>query len=206
MPYPEVLAESCAVAPRSAQMPTDAECAEFGASVGALAGFADTALALRRLKRALSADHPVERRSGLVRRQQPPTGRRVRPGHHRRGRRLVQAALGHFDALFERSRPRHRARRAAARRPVAVPRPRARTAARPAVGVDRPTPRRGRGGHARRPAGRVEPADRYNSLAAFADDACSPTRDRSASRLAVRRSSEWRRRAPWSSPRTRPRG
>lgn len=124
MPYPEVLAEVMRRLATSLHLDcSDAECVEFGASVAAWPAFADTALALRRLK---------ERYRLII------VSNVDRASFARSNRRLgvefdlvvtaedvgsYKSALGHFDALFERlPTPWGRAQRTAARGAIAVPR------------------------------------------------------------------------------------
>jgi len=103
MPYPDVLAEALRRIAASLNLDAgDAECVEFGASVAAWPAFADSAVALRRLK---------ERYRLII------VSNVDRASFARSNRRLgvdfdvvitaedvgsYKPALGHFDALFDR--------------------------------------------------------------------------------------------------------
>ncbi len=139
LPYPLVLAESLRRIGADLGVEVDAaEATEFGDERRHLAG-------VRRLRRraaaaatAVPADHPVQRRPGVVRPEQPSIGGDVRSDPHRRGHRLVQAQPRQLRPAARRRRlDRRRTRRVAPRRAVALPRSRAGAADRPAVGVDR---------------------------------------------------------------------
>jgi 2-haloacid dehalogenase len=171
MLYPEVLAESLRrMASSLGQGANDIECAEFGASVGAWPAFADTAVALRRLKQRfrLIILSNIDRASFA-----------------RSNRRLgvefdlvitaedvgsYKPSLGHFDALFQQLPS------------IGVERPAllhvaqslfhdhgpAQQLGLPSVWIDR---RHGREGAGATPTTDVHVDLSYTSLAAFADDA-----------------------------------
>ena len=175
MPYPEVLAEVLRRLAASLGLDaSDAECGEFGASVAAWPAFADTALALRRLK---------ERYRLVI------VSNVDRASFARSNRRLgvefdlvitaedvgsYKPALGHFDALFEqlpalaveRSELLHVAQS------LFHDHEPARRLGLPSVWIDR---RHDRDGSGATPNSDVDVAMRYRSLAEFADDALART-------------------------------
>jgi 2-haloacid dehalogenase len=170
MLYPDVLAESLRrIAASLGQEVSESECVEFGASVSAWPAFADTALALRRLKRSyrLIILSNIDRASFA-----------------RSNRRLgvefdliitaedvgsYKPAQGHFDQLFdqlptigvERSELLHVAQS------LFHDHGPAQRLGLPSVWIDR---RHDRSGPGATPAVDVDVAWRYPSLAAFADD------------------------------------
>jgi 2-haloacid dehalogenase len=171
MLYPDVLAESLRRMAVAFEVGTnDTECAEFGASVIAWPAFADTALALRRLKQRyrLIILSNIDRASFA-----------------RSNRRLgvefdlvitaedvgsYKPSLGHFDALFqqlpsigvERTELLHVAQS------LFHDHGPAQKLGLPSVWIDR---RHGRVGSGATPATDVDVPWRYSSLAEFADDA-----------------------------------
>jgi 2-haloacid dehalogenase len=174
MPYPEVLAEVLRrLATSLALEATDAECEEFGASVAAWPAFADTALALRRLKQRyrLIILSNIDRASFA-----------------RSNRRLgvefdlvitaedvgsYKPALGHFEALFERL-PTLAVERSGllhVAQSLFHDHEPARRLDLPSVWIDR---RHDRDGAGATPHSDVDVAMRYRSLAEFADDALAP--------------------------------
>jgi putative hydrolase of the HAD superfamily len=170
MRYPGVLAESLRrVASSLGRAVTAAECTEFGDSVGAWPAFADTALALRRLK----VRHRLIILSNIDRASFARSNRRLGVEFD-----LVitaedlgsyKPALGHFDELFrqlpsigvQRSELLH-----VAQSLFHDHRPAQRLGL-PSVWIDR---RHDRSGTGATPAVDVDVAWRYPSLAAFADE------------------------------------
>ena len=153
---------------------SDAECAEFGASVAAWPAFADTALALRRLK---------ERYRLII------VSNVDRASFARSNRRLgvefdlvitaedvgsYKPALGHFDTLFERlpTLGVERSELLHVAQSLFHDHEPARRLGLPSVWIDR---RHDRDGSGATPHSDVDVALRYRSLAEFADDALAAT-------------------------------
>ena len=171
MPYPEVLAEVMRrLAASLDHDASDAECAEFGASVAAWPAFADTAQVLRRLK---------ERYRLII------VSNVDRASFARSNRRLgvefdliitaedvgsYKPALGHFDTLFEQL-PTVGAKRGEllhVAQSLFHDHEPARRLGLPSVWIDRRHDREGSGAT---PPSDVDVTMRYRSLAEFADDA-----------------------------------
>lgn len=171
MLYPEVLAESLRrIASSLGMSANDAECTEFGLSVGAWPAFSDTALALRRLKQRYrliivsNIDHSSfalsNRRLG-VEFDMVVTAQDV--GSYK-------PALGHFHSLFEQlpSIGVERGELLHVAQSLFHDHEPAQRLDLPAVWIDR---RHDRGGPGATPPTEVDVAWRYPSMAAFADDA-----------------------------------
>ena len=171
MPYPDVLAEALRRLAASLDLDaSDAECAEFGASVVAWPAFTDTALALRRLKERyrLIIVSNVDRASFTR------SNRRLGVGFDA----VITAedvgsykpSLGHFDALFERlpTIGIERSELLHVAQSLFHDHEPARRLGLPSVWIDRGHNREGSGAT---PRTDVEVAMRYRSLAEFADDA-----------------------------------
>jgi putative hydrolase of the HAD superfamily len=175
MPYPEVLAEVMRHVAASLDLDvSDVECVEFGASVAAWPAFADTALALRRLK---------ERYRLII------VSNVDRASFARSNRRLgvefdlvitaedvgsYKPALGHFDALFEQlpTLGVERGELLHVAQSLFHDHEPARRLGLPSVWIDR---RHDRDGAGATPHSDVDVAMRYRSLVDFADDALAPT-------------------------------
>ena len=175
MPYPEVLAQVLRRLATSLNLDSsDAERAEFGASVAAWPAFADTAVALRRLK---------ERYRLII------VSNVDRASFARSNRRLgvefdlvitaedvgsYKPALGHFDALFERlaSLGVERSELLHVAQSLFHDHEPARRLDLASVWIDR---RHDRAGSGATPPSDVDVAMRYPSLAEFADDALATT-------------------------------
>lgn len=170
MPYPGVLAEALRRLAASLDLDaSDAECAEFGASVAAWPAFVDTALALRRLK----ASYQLIIVSNVDRASFTRSNRRLGVAFD-----LVvtaedvgsyKPALGHFDALFERLPTLGVARDELLHVAQSLfhDHAPAQRLGLPSVWIDRRHDRKGSGAT---PRTDVEVALRYPSLADFADD------------------------------------
>jgi 2-haloalkanoic acid dehalogenase type II len=175
MPYPEVLAEVLRRLAASLDLDaSDAECAEFGASVAAWPAFADTALALRRLEKRyrLIIVSNVDRASFAC------SNRRLGVEFD-----LVitaedvgsyKPALGHFDALFDRlpNLGVERGELLHVAQSLFHDHEPARRLGLPSAWIDR---RHDRDGSGATPHSDVDVAMRYRSLAEFADDATAGT-------------------------------
>ncbi|MCU1359664.1 MAG: 2-haloalkanoic acid dehalogenase [Ilumatobacteraceae bacterium] len=171
MLYPEVLAESLRrMAGSLGEGANDIDCAEFGASVASWPAFADTAVALRRLKQRyrLIIVSNIDRSSFA-----------------RSNRRLgvefdlvitaedvgsYKPSLGHFDALFEQlpGLGVQRGELLHVAQSLFHDHGPAKQLGLPSVWIDR---RAGRSGAGATPPTTVDVDLRYTSLAAFADDA-----------------------------------
>jgi 2-haloacid dehalogenase len=175
MPYPEVLAEVMRRLATSLNLDSsDADCVEFGTSVAAWPAFADTALALRRLKER----YPLIIVSNVDRASFAGSNRRLGVEFD-----LVitaedvgsyKPARGHFDTLFERLPTLGVARSELLHVAQSLfhDHEPARRLGLPSVWIDR---RHDRDGSGATPHSDVNVAMRYRSLAEFADDALATT-------------------------------
>ena len=147
--YPEVLAEVLRrIGARLGAPVSDAGGGAVRWECRGVAGLRRLGAGALEARPAVPAHHRLQRRPGVLRRQQPAPGSHIRQDHHSRGRRRLQASppslrgsAGKPDGNGPRPRP------APPCRPKPLSRPRARPALRIAVGLDRsrPGPARTRG-------------------------------------------------------------
>ena len=171
MPYPHVLAATLRRLASSLELDvTDAECHEFGASVGEWPAFADTAVALRRLheRYRLIIVSNVDRASFAASNRRLGVDFDLAVTAEDVG--SYKPALGHFDALLDRlpTLGVGRGELLHVAQSLFHDHEPARRLGLPSVWIDR---RHGREGSGATPPSDVEVAIRYESLAEFADAA-----------------------------------